>query len=96
MTDQRHNAPRRYFVDAQGHRVLIGLSPEETAEFEALDLASNGTGQFTSEVRARARAAADGEVRWHELYSKHEGAWRAWIAQSQAGQAPDLGFVNYV
>ena len=95
MTDQRHNAPRRYFVDAQGHRVLIGLSLEETAEFEALDLASNETGQFISEVRARKGAAA-GEVRWHELYSKHEGAWRAWIAQSQTGRARDLGFVNYV
>ncbi|MCA1411006.1 hypothetical protein I6F30_07455 [Bradyrhizobium sp. NBAIM20] len=96
MTDQRHNAPRRYFVDAQGHRVLIGLSPEETAEFEALDLASNETGQFTSEVRARKGAAADGEIRWHELYSKHAGAWRAWIAQSRTARAPDSGFVNYV
>ncbi|WP_027572840.1 hypothetical protein [Bradyrhizobium sp. WSM1743] len=96
MTDQRHNAPRRYFVDAQGHRVLIGLSPEETAEFEALDLASNETVHFTSEIRARKGAAAEGEVRWLELYSKHEGAWRAWIAQSQAGRAQDLGFVNYV
>jgi hypothetical protein len=72
MTDQKHSAPRRYFVDAQGHRVLIGLSPEETAEFEALDPASNEIVQFTSEVRAGPRAAADGEVRWHELYSKHE------------------------
>ncbi|UWU67648.1 hypothetical protein [Bradyrhizobium sp. NC92] len=96
MTDQRHNAPRRYFVDAQGHRVLIGLSAGETAEFEALDLASDETGQFASEVGARAGAAANGEVRWLELYSKHERAWRAWIAQSQAGRAPDSGFVNYV
>ena len=38
MIDQKHNAPRRYFVDAQGHRVLIGLSLEETAEFEALEV----------------------------------------------------------
>ncbi|WP_244431289.1 hypothetical protein [Bradyrhizobium yuanmingense] len=75
--------------------MLIGLSPEETAEFEALDLASNETGQFTSEVRARKGAAADGEVRWHELYSKHAGAWRAWIAQSRTARAPDSGFVNY-
>lgn len=36
MIDQRRNAPRRYFVDAQGRRVLIGLSLQETAEFEAL------------------------------------------------------------
>lgn len=90
MTDRRYNAPRRYFIDVNGHRVLIGLSPEETAEFEALDLASNETGQFTSEVLGQKGAAADGEVRWHELYSKHEGAWRAWIAQSQTGRAPDF------
>ncbi len=37
MIDQSTMRPRRYFVDAQGHRVLIGLSFEETAEFEALD-----------------------------------------------------------
>ncbi|PSO16496.1 hypothetical protein [Bradyrhizobium sp. MOS003] len=81
MTDQRHNAPRRYFVDAKGHRVLIGLSLEETAEFEALDVA--------------ATTAVDG-VRWLELYSEHEAAWRVWIAQSQAKPTQDLGFVNYV
>jgi hypothetical protein len=40
MIDQGRNAPRRYFVDRQGHRVLIGLSLDETAEFEALDLPS--------------------------------------------------------
>ena len=40
-------------------------------------------------------AAAD-EARWLELYSKHEGAWRAWIAQSQAAQPQASSFVNYV
>ncbi|MEZ2144630.1 hypothetical protein AAE026_20415 [Bradyrhizobium sp. DN5] len=96
MIDQRHNAPRRYFVDAQGHRVLIGLSLEETAEFEALDLSSNETEQFASEICVNDGAVAADEVRWLELYSKHEGAWRAWIAQSQAERAQDLSFVNYV
>ncbi|MBR0957301.1 hypothetical protein [Bradyrhizobium japonicum] len=96
MTDPRHNAPRRYFVDAQGHRVLIGLSPEETAEFEALDLAPNETVQFASEICVSEGTAATHETRWVELYSKHEGAWRTWIAQNQAGRAQDLGFVNYV
>lgn len=38
MVDQKNDAPRRYFVDPQGHPVLIGLSLEETTEFEALDL----------------------------------------------------------
>ena len=84
MIDQRHNAPRRYFVDAQGHRVLIGLSLEETAEFEALDVA------------ATEEATAVDDVRWLDLYSRHEAAWRVWIAQSQAKPTQDLGFVNYV
>lgn len=95
MIDQRQNAPRRYFVDAQGHRVLIGLSLEETAEFEAQDLAPKETVQIVAEARAGTGAAAVDDVRWLELYSKHEGAWRAWIAQSQAGRTQDLGFVNY-
>ncbi|PDT87294.1 hypothetical protein CO669_25905 [Bradyrhizobium sp. Y36] len=94
MIDQRHNAPRRYFVDAQGHRVLIGLSLEETAEFEALDLASTETVQIMAEAGGGKVAPVD-DVRWLELYSKHEGAWRVWIAQSQAVRTQDLGFVNY-
>ncbi|MCP3391813.1 hypothetical protein NLM27_23760 [Bradyrhizobium sp. CCGB12] len=96
MIDQRHNAPRRYFVDPQGYRVLIGLSLEETAEFEALDPSSKQTVQIVAEIREDEGAAAAGEVRWLELYSKHEEAWRAWIAQSQAGRTPHLSFVNYV
>lgn len=93
MIDQRRNAPRRYFVDAQGHRVLIGLSLAETAEFEALDLSPNQTVQIGAETGESEEA---GEVRWRELYSKHEEAWRAWMAQSQAERTQDSGFVNYV
>jgi hypothetical protein len=89
---ERHNAPRRYFVDAQGKRVLIGLSLPETAEFEALDITSGETVQIGPGDGA---AAAD-EARWLELYSKHEGAWRAWIVQSQAEQPQVSSFVNYV
>ena len=95
MIDQRHNAPRRYFVDGQGHRVLIGLSLEETAEFEALDLAPKQTVQVVAEAGQGTGAAAGDEIRCLELHSKHERAWRAWIAQSQAGRTQDLGFVNY-
>ena len=32
------NAPRRYFVDGYGRRVLVGLTFEETFEFEALEV----------------------------------------------------------
>ena len=67
LTGPTDTAPRRYFVDAGGRRVLIGLTPEETFEFERLD-----SGQ-----------ADAGERRRLELYEKHEGAWKAWMAQSR-------------
>lgn len=93
MIEQERHAPRRYFVDAQGYRVLIGLSLDETTEFEALDLSS---------IEASARgvlgggAVGEAEVRWLELYAKHEGAWRTWITQSRAEQAQGSNFVNYI
>jgi hypothetical protein len=37
MTDPGDHSPRRYFVDKDGRRVLIGLTIEETLEFETLD-----------------------------------------------------------
>ena len=80
MTSLRNNAPRRYFVDAVGRRVLIGLTHEETFEFERLDsLAPN-------DEHGRQLRPTTGEQRWLELYSKHEDAWKAWIAQSRAEQ----------
>ncbi|OAF15473.1 hypothetical protein AYJ54_39545 [Bradyrhizobium centrolobii] len=87
MVSSRNNAPRRYFVDAVGRRVLIGLTLEETFEFERLDSESS-TGQLG---RPAARDGdtlwqAAGEQRWLELYEKHEGAWKAWMAQSRAEQ----------
>lgn len=79
MTSATNNAPRRYFVDKGGHRVLIGLTREETFEFERLD---------SEQAPEQGRAARDvrpdaGEQRRLELYEKHEGAWRAWMAQSR-------------
>ena len=72
-------APRRYFVDAAGRRVLIGLTVEETQEFEGLD-----RGQVDSKTGPVAEAALisaeDGERRWLALYEKHESAWRSWMA----------------
>jgi hypothetical protein len=93
---ERHNAPRRYFVDAQGKRVLIGLSLPETAEFEALDVTSGETVEIAAEIGLSDGATAADEARWCELYSKHEGAWRAWIVQSQAERPQGSSFVNYV
>ncbi|MDA9409939.1 hypothetical protein [Bradyrhizobium sp. CCBAU 45384] len=87
MIEQKRHAPRRYFVDAQGHRVLIGLSSDETAEFEALDLSpvEGVVPPATSDISDG--VAGENEVRWLELYLKHEGAWRTWITQSRGEQA---------
>lgn len=75
MTSVRNNnAPRRYFVDAVGRRVLIGLTLEETFEFERLDSEPDGA------------RPAPGEQRWLELYAKHEDAWKVWMAQSRVDQ----------
>jgi hypothetical protein len=86
MTSVRNNnAPRRYFVDAVGRRVLIGLTLEETFEFERLDSEPNGgrTGAIWIERNAQ---PAPGEQRWLELYAKHEDAWKVWMAQSRVDQ----------
>ncbi|MCK1740429.1 hypothetical protein IVA80_06000 [Bradyrhizobium sp. 139] len=92
MIDQRRNAPRRYFVDQQGRRVLIGLSLDETAEFEELDLPSMNAHPVVEHDVSGGTVAA-GEIRWLELYSKHEGAWRVWMAQSRAEQTENSGYV---
>jgi hypothetical protein len=82
MPDPTGTAPRRYFVDAGGRRVLIGLTPEETFEFERLD-----SGQAPGEAQAasdgRGVRPDAGERRRLELYEKQEGAWKAWMAQSR-------------
>jgi hypothetical protein len=94
MNDLTGNAPRRYFVDAVGRRVLVGLTQEETSEFELLDgeQAVDGvTGQSASGEGDRSWGA--GRLRWVELYEKHEEAWKAWMAQSRAERP--LGFSLY-
>ena len=84
MTSLRNNAPRRYFVDEVGRRVLIGLTHEETFEFERLDSQSGlpqGIGQAGHDASDLWAAAS--EARWLILYAKHEGAWKAWMAQNR-------------
>jgi hypothetical protein len=72
LPDFADHTPRRYFVDRVGRRVLIGLTVEETFEFETLDAAWDEKGGPTT-IR---------EKRWLELYSKHNQAWRQWISKT--------------
>jgi len=76
--------PRRYYVDERGRRVLIGLSVEETLEFETLDelppIDDSGRIAWTNEgapITIR-------EKRWLELYIKHDAAWTGWAANVAA------------
>ncbi len=79
MTDFGDHSPRRYFVDRDGRRVLIGLTLEETTEFEtldslpALDQSGNQMAWDEDGVPTTTR-----EKRWLELYNKHDQAWQQW------------------
>ncbi len=78
---RNHSAPpefprERYTVDAQGKRVLIGLTAAETKEFKMLDSLSPSDGDnigwtFGGEPTTRR------EKRWLELYTRHNEALRA-------------------
>jgi hypothetical protein len=59
-------------VDADGHRVLIGLSREETAEFDRLEKHINETGPFPYISRDKWHRSE--EKRWLELWDKHQAA----------------------
>jgi hypothetical protein len=54
--------------------VLVGLTIEETVEFESLDsLPSDDSGNPLGTPE-----------RWRELYTKHDEAWRAWMVRTSA------------
>ena len=60
-----------YILDGDGNRVLIGLTLDETREFECLDeLMSNVSFVPTTDSRSLS------ERRWLVLYDKHEAAVR--------------------
>jgi hypothetical protein len=81
MITPSNAAPRRYFVDAIGRRVLIGLTFDETQEFEGLDRkqAEQDTGDREGMT---ASSLGSDEQRWMALYGKHDSAWRNWIVHA--------------
>jgi hypothetical protein len=81
MTDFGDCSPRRYFVDENARRVLIGLTTEETSEFEALDSRSSFDGNHVASGQCAIQATTR-EVRWLELYSKHDQAWKRFLAET--------------
>ena len=69
-----------YGLDEQGRSVLIGLSFDETSEFERLDasLPFNGL-HVWPDLSEEDVPLAPIELRWRELWEKHEAAMRALI-----------------
>jgi hypothetical protein len=84
--------PRRYYVDKNGHRVLIGLTVEETFEFETLDeippVADDGSIAWKS---AEGMPTTEREIRWLELYTKHANAWTLWTLRRGNGVSTRIG-----
>jgi hypothetical protein len=80
MDSERRIFPRRYLENSRQPPTLIGLTAEETLEFERLDRRSpvdhlgNCTWDFESDPKTLE------QKRWLELYRKHETGWRLWLA----------------
>ena len=66
-----------YTLDPRGRRILVGLSFEETTEFEQLDarLPYDGKPVWPSDISIVPLVPI--EVRWLELYRKHRAAFDA-------------------
>jgi hypothetical protein len=92
MTDLSEcGAPRRYFPDNNGQRVLIGLTIEETLEFETLDgLSEFDDGGSRAACHTDGRATATREQRWLELYVKHDEAWKTWLVETRGDRGQTL------
>jgi hypothetical protein len=76
--------PKRYAVDDEGRRVLLGLSVEETFEFETLDDLAPLDETGTVMAWRDGVPITDREKRWLQLYQKHDAAWRKMLADRLA------------
>jgi hypothetical protein len=67
----------RHSIDQEGRRVLVGLSAEETREFETLDSLSpsDGSGNRITWTFG-GDPTTSREKRWLELYTRHDEAWK--------------------
>lgn len=60
----------RYGLDRRGRRVLVGLTFEETREFEILDAGL----ALDAKLFGIADGALPEDLRWFELYNKYQAA----------------------
>ena len=59
-----------YLIDSNGHKVLAGLTHEETVEFETLDASLPYDGEWIWPDKSLPLLPM--EQRWLELWEKHE------------------------
>jgi hypothetical protein len=68
----------RYHLDNNGRRVLVGLTPAETHEFETLDaLAPSDSSGDRLAWTFGGEPTTGREKRWLELYTRHDEAWKS-------------------
>jgi hypothetical protein len=68
---------KRYHIDENGRRVLVGLTSAETREFETLDSLSPSDGGSDRIAWTFGGDPTTGrERRWLQLYTKHYDAWK--------------------
>jgi hypothetical protein len=68
-----------YVLDADANRILIGLTLEETREFERLDELILSLSSATTDANR-----SKNERRWLVLYDKHEAAVRIYLSTQNA------------
>ena len=74
-----------YVLNAEGKRVLVGLTAAETAEFELLDeTILDSASEEADDRRSR------NERRWLVLYDKHDAALRQHISLENSKALRDL------
>ena len=83
-SEPRELLPRRYYINQQGQRILIGLSVEETFEFETLERLPPTDESGQAAWSAGGRPTTGREKRWLELYVKHDNAWMIWAAENNS------------
>jgi hypothetical protein len=77
MIDDNEN----FVLDVHGNRVLIGLTFEETLEFNRLERHINETGPFPHITRDEWHRSE--EKRWLELWDKHQAAKVPFVRSSK-------------
>jgi hypothetical protein len=80
MSSERRVFRRRYQENFRQPNTLIGLTVDETLEFEQLDRLSpvDHLGNCTWDLEGDPKTPE--QKRWQELYRKHEIGWSLWLA----------------